>query len=113
MGEVVATLDGIFIERTLDEWIPVLSSQEGPWTVVTSPREALDDQQAAANGYVQTLHYPNGATLPLVVSPVQFGEQPAELRSAPDHAVHTDEVGQELGLSWDELIELKTKGAIS
>jgi crotonobetainyl-CoA:carnitine CoA-transferase CaiB-like acyl-CoA transferase len=113
LGEVVATLDGIFIERTLDEWIPVLSAQEGPWTVVTSPREALDDQQAAANGYVQTLHYPNGATLPLVVSPVQFGEQPAELRSAPDHAAHTDEVGQELGLSWDELIELKTKGAIS
>ena len=34
------------------------------------------------------------------------------LRPAPEHGAHTEEVLLELGLDWDEIIRLKTAGAV-
>jgi crotonobetainyl-CoA:carnitine CoA-transferase CaiB-like acyl-CoA transferase len=113
VAECIATLDEIFATKTLSEWIPILSAQEGQWSVIQSPREALDDVQAAANGYVQHVKYDNGAVLPLVSAPVQFDQEPPELRPGPDHAADTDDVLQAAGLNWDELIALKESNAIS
>jgi crotonobetainyl-CoA:carnitine CoA-transferase CaiB-like acyl-CoA transferase len=48
-----------------------------------------------------------------VTSPVQFDEQPPELRRAPEFAEHTDDVLVGLGLDWDEIIALKVDGAVT
>jgi crotonobetainyl-CoA:carnitine CoA-transferase CaiB-like acyl-CoA transferase len=48
----------------------------------------------------------------MVGAPVQFDETAPPLRRAPEHGAHTEEVLLELGLAWDEIIRLKTLGAV-
>jgi crotonobetainyl-CoA:carnitine CoA-transferase CaiB-like acyl-CoA transferase len=43
----------------------------------------------------------------LANAPVEFDETPTRPRRAPSAGQHTEEVMLELGLSWDEIIELK------
>jgi crotonobetainyl-CoA:carnitine CoA-transferase CaiB-like acyl-CoA transferase len=48
-----------------------------------------------------------------VASPVQFDEQPAQTRRAPEFNEHGDEILTELlGLDWDEVIEMKLRGVV-
>lgn len=108
----VEILDDLFAGHTLEAWKQILGSQEGPWSVVHTTREVLDDVQAEANAYLHWVKYDNGATLPLVNAPAQFDGQPASLERAPAHAADTDEVLLEAGLTGDDLIRLKEQGAI-
>ena len=55
----------------------------------------------------------NGQTFPCVTSPVQFDEQPNELRKAPEHAQDTETFLLEFGLDWDRIASLKERGAIA
>jgi crotonobetainyl-CoA:carnitine CoA-transferase CaiB-like acyl-CoA transferase len=74
--------------------------------------ELNEDEQAWANGYLQKVDYGGGRFLTLVPTPVQFNETSAELRPAPEHAAHTEEVMCELGMGWDRILELKELGVI-
>ena len=111
-AECVAELDKVFSAEPLDHWRAVLSGQEGPWAVVAHAAEAVDDGQARVNGYVQDVDYGDGRSLPMVAAPVQFDEAAPALRPAPEHGAHTEEVLLELGLDWDEIVRLKTSGAV-
>jgi crotonobetainyl-CoA:carnitine CoA-transferase CaiB-like acyl-CoA transferase len=106
-------LDAIFRGRSLCEWEAALSSQEGQWAVIQTAGDALDDPQNMANGYIREVKYENGATLPLVTTPVQFDGHSPGLVPAPDHAADTDAVLTGIGLTTDELLSLKVLGAIS
>ena len=46
-------------------------------------------------------------------APVQFDQEPASLTPAPAHAVDTEQVLIEAGLTWEDLIRLKERGAIA
>jgi len=63
-----------------------------------------------ANGYVLPLTDADGRERRLVANPVQFDEQPPELRRAPQFAEHTEEILRQLGRSDDEIIQLKVDG---
>ena len=54
----------------------------------------------------------NGSSLRLVTTPVQFDEQPGRPERAPEHGEHTETALLDLGLSWEQIADLKTKGAI-
>ena len=54
----------------------------------------------------------NGQDVQLVASPAQFDETPTEITRCPGHGEHTDDVLLSLGMDWDELIALKTSGAV-
>ncbi len=107
-----AELAAAFAARSLEEWKQALKDLSGTWTPVRRPIEVLDDPQVMANGYVADLEDAGGNPFKLVSAPVQFGERQGEVRRAPLHGEHTDEVLQEIGLSMDEIIELKVSGAV-
>lgn len=109
----VAELDTIFSARPLAHWRDALARQDGPWAVVAHAGEATEDAQARANGYIADVAYDGGRSIPLVSAPVQFDEAPGRLRPAPEHGAHTEEVLLELGYDWDEIIRLKTVGAVN
>jgi crotonobetainyl-CoA:carnitine CoA-transferase CaiB-like acyl-CoA transferase len=48
----------------------------------------------------------------MVATPVQFDGRPGRPTRAPEHGEHTEDVLVELGLTWDEIGELKERGAI-
>jgi crotonobetainyl-CoA:carnitine CoA-transferase CaiB-like acyl-CoA transferase len=112
-GECVDTLDEIFASRSLDEWREKLSSMEGVWAPMQTPREIHDDPQVEANGYLPTVQGHDGEEFRLAANPVQFDETELALGPAPEHGQHTEEVLLDvLDLSWDEIAEYKQSKAI-
>ena len=109
----VAVLAEVFAARTADEWCDALRGATGVWSLVQTAREAGHDQQARANGYVREARSAEGASYVSVSSPVRFdGHDPGHI-PAPAHGADTDEVLQGLlGMTNDELIELKIAGAV-
>ncbi|MDA4108130.1 CaiB/BaiF CoA transferase family protein [Mycolicibacterium holsaticum] len=113
IGYCVQLLDDLFVEHPLAHWKSVLSSQEGQWSVVQSPRETLTDEQAWDNDFFRMVQYDNGPSLPLVPVPVQFDETAAELTPAPGHGEHTDELLRACGYDDETIMNLKIAGAIT
>jgi crotonobetainyl-CoA:carnitine CoA-transferase CaiB-like acyl-CoA transferase len=109
----VRELDGIFAERTLDEWRAALADAEGVWAPMQTAAELHDDPQALANGYLPELESAEGKRFRLVASPVQFDLASPPVRPAPELGQQTEEVLLELGLSWDDIAALKEDGSIS
>jgi crotonobetainyl-CoA:carnitine CoA-transferase CaiB-like acyl-CoA transferase len=112
-AECVAVLAEVFATRTAAEWAEALSGSDGVWSLVRTPREAVADVQARANGYVQEATSEDGAPYAAVSSPVRFDGICPTHRPAPSLGAHTDEVLVDvLGLSQEALIDLKVTGAV-
>ena len=111
-AECVRTLDEVFGSRTLDEWRRQLATMEGVWAPFQTPRELHDDVQVHSNGYLPEVQDAGGKRFRLVANPVQFDETPPELRPAPEHGHHTEEVLLEMGLSWEQIAQAKQNGSI-
>jgi crotonobetainyl-CoA:carnitine CoA-transferase CaiB-like acyl-CoA transferase len=110
--DCIAALDEIFAQRTFDEWKSALAHVKGVWAPVQRASEAVKDPQATANHYVVDVAAQDGSSFKLVPSPLQFDAEPAELTRAPGHGEHTDEVLGGLGLSTEEILDLKVEGAV-
>ena len=108
----IAELDQVFAQHTLAEWREKLSTMEGPWAPMQSAEEIHDDPQTVANGYLREVDGGEKGHFKLVASPVEFDLQQPEVGPSPEHGQHTDEVLQELGLDWDELLRHKESGAV-
>ncbi len=111
--EAVQELRAIFATATLETWRERLSGMRGQWGPFQTLGQVATDPQVLANGHIVGVDAGDGSTFNLVASPVQFDEQPPELRKGPEHAQHTEEVLIELGLDWDRIGELKRAGAIN
>ncbi|RHW28964.1 CoA transferase [Nocardioides immobilis] len=110
--EACAALAAAFAEKTYTEWEPILETLNGAWAKVQHPLEVVDDQQVIANHYIADLSDASGTPFKLVSAPVQFNGAPGETRRSPEHGEHTDEVLEEIGLSMEQIIDLKVSGAI-
>ena len=109
----IAAFDEIFASRTLAEWEAVLATQEGQWEVVRKVGELNDDEQAWANGYLQSVDYGAGRTITLVANPAQFNMTAATLRPAPELGADTEEYLLGMGQDWEDLARLKDSGVIN
>ena len=110
-GDLLVALDAVFAERDLDDWLPRLQGMATPWSVVQSSAEAAVDPQVVANHFLVDVEGGHG-TFAVAASPAQFDGQPPSLLRAPEHGEHTEEVLLELGRTWDDIGELKAKGAV-
>lgn len=108
----VAELDAEFGRRSFDECKALLGEIDAPWAPVQKIEELVDDPQVLANGYTGEVQLDGGESYRLPAVPVQFDEQPPDLRRAPEHGEHTEAVLLELGHDWDRIIELKSAGVI-
>jgi crotonobetainyl-CoA:carnitine CoA-transferase CaiB-like acyl-CoA transferase len=111
--DAVQELRAIFATATLEEWRERLAGMRGQWGAFQTLGQVATDAQVLANGHIVGVDAGDGTKFNLVASPVQFDEQPTELRKGPEHAQHTEEVLMELGLDWDRISELKRTGAIN
>ncbi|HEY3717952.1 MAG TPA: CoA transferase [Jatrophihabitantaceae bacterium] len=112
-GEAAAIVAEILTSRTYTEWIEVFDGVSGQWAAVQDAWEVSQDKSLRANGLIAQLTDADGVQRELVANPVQFDERPTTLTRAPQFAEHTDEILRELGVSDDELLQLKIAGAVT
>ena len=100
-------IQATFSSLTYDEWCRILRDSDTPWAPVQSAHEVAQDPQVSANNYLLSLETDEGVSYRLAGVPVEFDETPATPGRAPEVGQHTEEVALELGLTWDQIIELK------
>jgi len=96
--EVIAVLDDIVGERTLDEWAERLNAEGVWWAPAQGPADVLADPQLAANdGFLQLPDDPDGTARRSINGPVSFSDLPVgRAAPAPLLGEHTEQVLAEL-----------------
>jgi crotonobetainyl-CoA:carnitine CoA-transferase CaiB-like acyl-CoA transferase len=103
----------LFKRFTLAQWRAKLASFGGPWEVVQTIHDVLEDPQVIANGYVTDVAGPAGDRIGFVPAPIRFDGEAGRLDRCPEAGEHTEELLLDLGLSWDEITTLKAAGHIT
>ncbi len=111
-ADACAILAGAFAGRTLAEWKERLEGFSGQWAVVQDTLEVVSDPQTIANGYLQDYETSAGTPFQLVAPPVRFGGQSGAALRAPEFNEHGDSILEDLGLDWDEIVELKVANVV-
>ena len=111
--DATAALTEIFASDVVDVWRERLQSFSGQWAIVQSTLEAAVDPQTVANGYLQDCESAAGVPFKLVAAPVQYDEQPASPKRAPEFNEHGDEILGELGFDMEQIIDLRIKGVVA
>ena len=103
-----------FAKKPFQYWREHLKTFKGQWAPVQSFADLMTDEQALANDMIIEVEGADGGKpLKLVRGPVQFNGEPLETTRAPQASEHTEIVLMEMGMDWDRIEELKSKGAIA
>jgi crotonobetainyl-CoA:carnitine CoA-transferase CaiB-like acyl-CoA transferase len=70
--ELIAELEAVFAQRTLEEWKPLLDAAGLIWAPVNRVEEAIDDPQARAMGYFQEVEHPAAGRFETVGPPFRI-----------------------------------------
>jgi crotonobetainyl-CoA:carnitine CoA-transferase CaiB-like acyl-CoA transferase len=112
-AEAAEIIDEVIGGRTKDDWVAAFADMEGQWAVVQNAYELGNDPSLRAVGQIVDVVDAEGVTRQLVASPVHFNRQAPRLTRGPLFAEHTDEILRDLGLTDEELIDLKIAGAVT
>lgn len=111
--EMAALLRAAFATDDRDAWLAKLRGQEVVCAPVQSYPEVACDPQVEANELVVELEHPQVGTVRQVGVPVKLSRTPGAPRStAPEHGQHTEEVLLAAGYSWEEITQLRERGAL-
>ena len=94
-------------------WRQHLKTMKGQWAPAQSQPDLVTDEQALANDMIFEVEGAGGKPIRLVRNPVQFDHAPVETTRAPQASEHTELFLTEFGLTWDEIADLKSAGAIA
>lgn len=109
----VDELDAVFATATLEQWRERLRTVKGAWAPHQSPLEVMGDPQVEANQFTTDLIGDDGEPFSLIAAPVQFDGSSGSSTRAPEFGQHTEELLMELGMDWDEIMELKQRGTVN
>ena len=110
LGEVLAP---VFKQRTSADWLQRLEEFDVPAGPIYKMDEVFADPQVRHLGMAQAVDHPARGPIEVVGQPVVLERTPASIdAAAPDAGDHTDEVLCELGLSADEIAQLKAANVV-
>jgi CoA:oxalate CoA-transferase len=113
--ELISLLDGVFKTDDRDGWVRKFegANVKFAYAPVNTLAEVVADPQVIANEYIAEYDHPVLGAVKRVAFPGRFSRTPPSIKCpAPEVGQHTEEILQELGYSWEQIVELKDKGAI-
>ncbi|MHB8084800.1 MAG: CaiB/BaiF CoA transferase family protein [Dehalococcoidia bacterium] len=112
-AQVMAMLKDIYLSKTRDEWIELLTSNEIPVAPVQSVSAFMEEPQVIANDMVKTLKQPGVGMVKEMGIPVELKETPGKIKGpAPLPGQHTKEILKTLGYRAAQIKELKKAGVV-
>ncbi len=100
--------------RSSAEWLERLDAEQVPCAPILSREEVIINAQVAANELIVESDHPYAGRMRQARPAARFEQTPAELRQpAPLLGEHTDAVLTEVGISPEQLAELRTAGAVA
>ncbi|MFA5566377.1 MAG: CaiB/BaiF CoA-transferase family protein [Acidimicrobiia bacterium] len=107
--ELTERLAGVFRTKTRDEWCEIMEGTDVCFAPVLSISEAPEHPHNKERGtFVEVAGVVQPAPAP------RFSRTEASIQRPPSHAgQHTDEILGELGLSTDEISQLRSSGAVA
>ncbi len=102
-------------QRTMAEWMPLLSEANVPSGPINDFRQVFDDPQIKHRGMVRTIPHPLSGSLSVVGNPLNFSDTPLEYRRPPPLlGEHTAEVLRDLlGLDDAEIARLTEQRVVA
>ncbi|KAA1420521.1 CoA transferase [Mumia zhuanghuii] len=111
-AELLAQLEGIFLQRTVDEWLSVLYPASIPCGPINDVPQALREEHTIARNLVVETEHPRYGTVRQVASPVRVGADAPTYRRAPRRNEDFDHVVREIiGYDDAEIAKLQAAGA--
>lgn len=112
-ASLISILDEVFVTKTYAEWKDAFDEHGIVYGLIQTTGEVASDPQAWANDFFTTIEHPTFGKIPLVMAPGQFSKTPVGPRaSAPEMGQHTEQVLEEIGYSWDDIVRYKEQGLI-
>ncbi|WP_440070062.1 formyl-CoA transferase [Streptosporangium sp. OZ121] len=99
---------------TRDKWevLDRLNAANIPCGPILSTKELLEDESLRREGALVEVDHPQRGSFVTVGSPLHLSDSPVDVTAPPLLGEHNTEIYAGLGLSADELAELKTNGVI-
>ncbi|MEU4403732.1 formyl-CoA transferase [Streptosporangium sp. NPDC023963] len=99
---------------TRDKWevLDLLNAANIPCGPILSTKELLEDESLRQEGALVEVDHPQRGSFVTVGSPLHLSDSPVDVTAPPLLGEHNTEIYAGLGLSADELAELKTNGVI-
>lgn len=113
IGEAYDIVQEGFKQKTVEEWIPILTELDIPYALCKTYQEVPDDEQAWANDVFCKIDYPRGPKA-LVRPPIDFEETPLPpYEKAPLLGADTEEVLSDLGYTADEIAQMEQDNIVA
>ncbi|WP_419842110.1 CaiB/BaiF CoA transferase family protein [Candidatus Poriferisodalis sp.] len=110
---LTSEMDAVMATRTRAAWGEIFDANDVWWAPVQSTAELRSDAQAHAAGCWVTVPTPDGGTVEMVATPVDFSESSwAPGGPSPEIGQHTELILVEHGYGWDDIEQLKQSGVI-
>jgi crotonobetainyl-CoA:carnitine CoA-transferase CaiB-like acyl-CoA transferase len=104
-----------FAKKPFAYWRQHLKTMKGQWAPFQSLLDLASDEQALANDMIVEVDAVDGSgPIKLVRPPIQFDHAPINTTRMPQASEHTETfLLEDMGIEWDRIEALKTKGVIA
>jgi itaconate CoA-transferase len=111
-AEITALIDKVFLRLTTEQAVEKLDAAGIANAHMNTPEEVWSHEQLKARNRWREMGSPKGK-LPVLLPPATHGDFDAHIGAVPEVGEHTERILREIGLTKEEIAELKSAGAIS
>lgn len=111
--ELIEILEGGFVQKTLDEWLPILAEWQVPSQKVFRYTDIVKDEEAYVNDAIRKVNYQAFGERALPTTPIRyanFGDPPVVLSKPIGY--HTAEYLHKYGYTDEQIAEMEAAGAV-